>query len=66
MAKLRSKWPLLGFVLAAGALATFISLRPSPVPGQAPLEDVDSIDELRAHFNEDAGRTRLILLLSPT
>jgi hypothetical protein len=66
MAKLRSKWPLLALVLAAGALATFIRLRPSRVPGQVPLEDVDSIDELRAQFNEDAGRIRLILLLSPT
>jgi hypothetical protein len=30
------------------------------------LHDLSSVDVLRAQFNQDAGKTRLILLLSPT
>lgn len=31
-----------------------------------PLRELSAIGELRAQFNRDAGKTRLILLLSPT
>jgi hypothetical protein len=30
------------------------------------LADIDSMDDLRTRFNEDAGSPRLVLLLSPT
>jgi hypothetical protein len=30
------------------------------------LADIDSMDDLRGRFNEDAGSPRLVLLLSPT
>ena len=30
------------------------------------LADMDSMDDLRARFNDGAGSTRLVLLLSPT
>jgi hypothetical protein len=30
------------------------------------LADLQSVDELRVQFNRDAGKTRLLLLLSPT
>jgi hypothetical protein len=30
------------------------------------LQDLSSLDELRAAFERDAGKTRVILLLSPT
>jgi hypothetical protein len=30
------------------------------------LADMNSMDDLRALFNEDAGSPRLVLLLSPT
>lgn len=33
---------------------------------EATLTDVGSIDQLQSAFNGDAGRPRLILLLSPT
>ena len=33
---------------------------------KATLVDVSSVDELRKHFNADAGQPRLLLLLSPT
>lgn len=32
----------------------------------AGLRDISSIDELRAAFERDAGKPRLVLLLSPT
>ena len=37
-------------------------------PGQPPLAvlDAGSLDTLRADFNRDADRTRIIILLSPT
>jgi hypothetical protein len=34
-------------------------------PAQA-LADMNSMDDLRARFNSDAGSPRLVLLLSPT
>ena len=30
------------------------------------LADINSMDDLRARFNDDAGSPRLVLLLSPT
>lgn len=36
-------------------------------PGtEATLVDVTSVDSLRARFNADAGRPRLLLIFSPT
>ena len=40
--------------------------RPRLVPGQAPLTDISSIETLRTQFNQDVGKTRLIILVSPT
>jgi hypothetical protein len=55
----------------AGARAVFAQVeRPQePAPStskSAPLQDLRSMDELREAFNRDAGKIRLILLLSPT
>ena len=52
--------------LASLTLALYIASRPRPVPGQHPLTDIQSIETLRTQFNRDAGKTRLILLASPT
>jgi len=38
----------------------------APAPGTRPLEDVRSVDDLRARFQADAGKPRLVLLVSPT
>lgn len=38
----------------------------APETTEAVLNDIDSIDELRELFIRDAGKTRLVLLLSPT
>ena len=33
---------------------------------QRPLKDLVTVDALKQDFNADAGRTRLLLILSPT
>ena len=47
-------------------LAIYVEMRPRQAPGQAPLTDISNIETLRAQFNQDAGKTRLIILVSPT
>ncbi|MEO6214225.1 MAG: hypothetical protein ABIP65_11415 [Vicinamibacterales bacterium] len=34
--------------------------------GTPTLADIASVDALKARFNEDAGKPRIVLLLSPT
>ena len=34
--------------------------------GTATLSNLNGIDELKARFNRDAGKPRIVLLLSPT
>ena len=54
-------------VLAAAMLWYLFGPRQVP-PGQPPLGilSASSLEALRADFNRDADRTRVILLLSPT
>jgi hypothetical protein len=33
---------------------------------QEPLSDLGGVGELQARFNRDSGKTRIVLLLSPT
>ena len=40
--------------------------QPQVAPAQGPLTEIQSIETLRAQFNHDAGKIRLIMLLSPT
>lgn len=54
------------FLLAVVILGIYLETRPRLAPGQAPITDIQNIDTLRAQFNEDIGKTRLILLVSPT
>jgi hypothetical protein len=52
---------LLAAVLALGAVLTGCrGSRP------ATLADIQSVDELKSAFNRDAGKPRVVLLLSPT
>jgi hypothetical protein len=46
--------PTLAFALALAACAT------------SPWTELDSLEDLKAAFQRDRGRTRLVLLLSPT
>lgn len=47
-------------------LGVYIETRPRIAPGQEPLTDIQNIETLRTQFNKDAGKTRLIILVSPT
>ena len=51
-----------------GVLALAIVLNQAGVfaPEPAALNDLHSVEELQTQFNQDVGRPRLILLLSPT
>jgi hypothetical protein len=52
---------------AAGATGTPTTDAPSsPSPAKPELHDLKGIGDLQSRFNEDAGSTRLILLVSPT
>lgn len=56
-----------GMVLLVGiGMAIYLDTRLQPVPEDTPLVEIKNIRTLRTQFNEDAGKTRLILLLSPT
>ena len=58
---------VVGVILLAGIiLATYLDIRLRPAPEQTPLVEIKNIKALRDQFNEDAGKTRLVLLLSPT
>ena len=61
----RSNFALI-ILLVAILLGIYLGTRPRLVPGQAPLADISTIATLRMQFNQDAGKTRLILLASPT
>jgi hypothetical protein len=53
-------------LITALSLDFFYETRPPFAPGQAPLKDIQSIETLQTQFNSDTGKTRLILLISPT
>ena len=57
---------VLTIFLAAILLAIYFQTRPRIAPGQAPLTDISNIETLRTKFNLDTGKTRLIILVSPT
>ena len=66
MNKSLSKRAILVLAVFLAAIFLAIYLEPRPVPGQAPLAAISNIETLRMQFNQDAGKTRLILLASPT
>jgi xanthine/uracil permease len=57
---------ILAVLLAGMVLAIYMEAWPRLAPGQAPLTDISNIETLRTQFNQDAGQTRLIILVSPT
>ena len=68
MNKLLSKRSGIALIILVIALSLgiYIETRPRIAPGQKPLTDIQSIETLRTQFNQDAGKTRLIILVSPT
>lgn len=57
---------LIVVLLASAFLAVYVVSRPQLAPGQEPLADIQSLETLRARFNQDVGQTRIIILVSPT
>jgi hypothetical protein len=55
----------LSVLLIGAVLILYFVFQPRIVPGQE-LVDIQSIEILREQFNADAGKTRLILIASPT
>jgi len=53
-------------LLASLFAAIYFQTRPRLAPGQTPLVDIQNIETLRTQFNRDAGKSRLIILVSPT
>ena len=68
MNKFLTKRSLVVFIvlLATVLLGIYLETRPRIAPGQEPLTDIQNINTLRAQFNQDVGKTRLIILVSPT
>lgn len=60
--------PVLGLIilLVAILLGIYLESRPRLAPGQEPLTDIQNIGTLRTQFNQDVGKTRLIILVAPT
>ena len=60
----RWRWLILAVVIIAAIIAGVIgSFKPD---SNVILTDLNSVEELRARFNQDKGTPRLLLLLSPT
>jgi len=60
----RWRWLIIAVVvLAAGAAAIVGLLGPDP---NVTLTNLNNVNELREQFNGDAGKVRVLLLLSPT
>lgn len=53
-------------LIIALLVGIYLETRPRIAPGQEPLTDIQNIETLRNQFNQDAGQTRLILLVAPT
>ena len=53
-------------LLAVVFMVVYFENQPRIAPGQKQIIDIRNIESLRAQFNNDAGKTRLIVLVSPT
>lgn len=53
-------------LLISIGLAIYLDNRVQPATENTPLAEIRNIKMLRDQFNRDAGKTRLILLMSPT
>ena len=57
---------VLAVLLVGVLLVLYFEPQSQLAPGKDPLTDIQSIETLRTQFNQDAGKTRLIMLLAPT
>ena len=68
MSRFLSRRSIIVFLVLLGTLllGVYFQTHPRLAPGQKPLTDIQNIESLRSQFNKDAGKTRLIILVSPT
>lgn len=65
--KFRAFVAAIGLSVACGAVDAKAPLHPNqPIYAAPTLSDLKSVDELKTLFNQDRGKPRLVLLLSPT
>ena len=57
---------ILAVLLAGVLLVIYLEPGSQPVSEKGPLTETQGTETLRAQFNQDTGKTRLIMLLSPT
>ena len=65
MKRILSNRILIAALVVLASLLVIFQFRETPTATSA-LTDLQSIDTLREQFNQDVGRPRLILLVSPT
>jgi len=52
--------------MRAASLAALIAATSLSCGGSSPWTELDSINDLKAVFQRDSGKARIVLLLSPT
>jgi hypothetical protein len=52
--------------MRAARLAALLAAGTISCGGSSPWTELDSIDDLKAAFQRDSGKARVVLLLSPT
>jgi hypothetical protein len=62
----KRNWLALVVLIISTGLVIHFKAAGQPAADRKPLADIQGIETLRGQFNRDTGKTRLILLLSPT
>jgi hypothetical protein len=62
----KRNWLALAALLGGALLVLYFEPQSQLTFGREPLTEIRSIETLRDQFNRDAGKIRLIMLLSPT
>jgi hypothetical protein len=52
--------------MRAASVTALVAAAAISCGGSSPWTELDSIDDLRAAFQRDSGKARVVLLLSPT